>query len=857
MTPQQSIGHYRLTTKLGEGGMGAVYRATDSKLGRDVAIKVLPDVFAKDPDRMARFQREAQVLASLNHPHIATIYGVEDRALVMELVEGETLAERIARGPVPWRDALPLARQIVEALEAAHEKGIVHRDLKPANVKTTPNDDVKVLDFGLAKICETTRLSSDPAASPTMTIEQTGVGILLGTAAYMAPEQARGLAVDKRADVWSFGCLLYELLSGKAAFAGASTTDILAAVVRADPDWSALPKDTPAPIVRLLKRCLEKDRKRRLPEIGVARLEIDDALAASAEATRADAPRAASPQRRGVPAWMAAAVALALAAGWAWQARRAPVEEVWTGTMLGGPAKSFEPRLSPDGQLLAFLAFEEELPQLGVMKPNGGSWTILTHDREHGYVTSVSWAPDGSKIYFDRMTNHPMGVYAVPPLGGEPRLLLENASGPEALPDGSLLVQKLTEKGDQQAFHYWPESGKLEALPVFLPESDTTSMLRAFPDGGDLVFYGMSEQERSRAPRMLVYNMASRQVRELSAGLKIAAWSPLDVAPDGKSAYLTTQERDSMHLLEIPRESGGKPRVVTSFPASARPLAVDAARDGSLYTDLYQTRTAAVRLNLAGGAEEEVEINSMNLAVAPGGDVLVSQPGGGNQRLVLLHAGSAPRVLVESNENASVPATIFGGNVAFQIGTGDAQRIALASLRDGHLVRRFAARSDAGMSASPDGGTLYYSFGGGIWAQPVAGGDPRRITDGVDVTLDPAGKFLYIKRITDGVVGLARMPAGGGAVEEVPVPAGYHIADTSLSPAAVDGRGRILVTVVLDHSFYYHTAILDPALKSFTLVPHADGDLARAGWASDGRIVALGERYAFSLWHYQRTGGSK
>jgi hypothetical protein len=263
-------------------------------------------------------------------------------------------------------------------------------------------------------------------------------------------------------------------------------------------------------------------------------------------------------------------------------------------------------------------------------------------------------------------------------------------------------------------------------------------------------------------------------------------------------------------------------------------------------------------LNLAGGAEDEVEINSSNMAVAPGGDVLVSQPGGGKQRLVLLHPGSAPRVLVESNEDAGVPATIFGGNVAFVTGTGDAQRIALASVRDGHVVRRFAARSDGGMSASPDGSTLYYSFSGGIWAQPVAGGDPRRITDGLDVTLDPAGKYLYIRRIADGEMGLARMPAGGGAAEEVPVPAGYHIADTMLSPAAVDARGRILVTVISDHSFYYHTAILDPALKSFSLAPHAiDGDFARAGWASDGRIVALGERYLFSLWHYQRLGGRK
>jgi len=377
--------------------------------------------------------------------------------------------------------------------------------------------------------------------------------------------------------------------------------------------------------------------------------------------------------------------------------------------------------------------------------------------------------------------------------------------------------------------------------------------LRAFPDGKDLVFLGMSEKERSRAPRILVINMASHQVRELSSGLNVPHWAPLNVAPDGKSVYLCSQDGDSLRLLQIPREAGGKAVTVMWFPKSARPLAIDAAPDGSLYMDLYQAPTVALRFAPAGGAAEEFETAVSDLSVAPGGDVLEAQPSAGKQRLVLLHPGSDARVLVESNEDAGVPATIFGGNIAFVLGDGDAQRIALASLRDGHLIRRFSTRSDGGLSASPDGNTLYYSFSGGIWAQPVAGGEPRRITDGIDVTLDPAGRYLYIKRVANGVMSLARMPTTGGAAEEVPIPAGYHIADTPLSPAAVDARGRVLVTVVLDHSFYYHIAIWDPALKAFTLAPRViDGDSARAGWSSDGRIVALGERYLFSLWHYRR-----
>src|SRR5215831_14272009 len=231
MSPQQSIAHFRIVSKLGEGGMGVVYRATDTKLNRDVAIKVLPDSFAADLDRLTRFTREAQVLASLNHPNIAAIYGVEDRALVLELVDGPTLAGRIAAGPIPVDEALPIARQIAEGLEYAHEKGIIHRDLKPANVKITPEGRVKVLDFGLAKAMASEAAAGRPEASPTLTMRSTVAGVILGTAAYMSPEQARGQEADKRADIWSFGVLVYEMLTGRKIFDAPTISDSLAAVL--------------------------------------------------------------------------------------------------------------------------------------------------------------------------------------------------------------------------------------------------------------------------------------------------------------------------------------------------------------------------------------------------------------------------------------------------------------------------------------------------------------------------------------------------------------------------------------------------------------------------------------------------
>src|SRR5580658_9844557 len=269
------LGTYEILAPIGAGGMGEVDRARDTKLKREVALKVLPDSFAGDPERMTRFQREAEMLASLNHPNIAQIYGVEDRAIVMELVEGATLSS-----PLPVETALNYARQMAEALEYAHEHGVIHRDLKPANIKVTPDGTVKLLDFGLAKAIEGPTASADnPEHSPTLTLGATRVGVILGTAAYMSPEQANGKTADRRSDIWGFGAVLYEMLSGKRAFAGESVSDTLATVLKLDPDWTALPAETPASIRRLIQRCLTKDRKQRLQAIGEARIALESPVA--------------------------------------------------------------------------------------------------------------------------------------------------------------------------------------------------------------------------------------------------------------------------------------------------------------------------------------------------------------------------------------------------------------------------------------------------------------------------------------------------------------------------------------------------------------------------------------------------
>ncbi len=411
----QTIAHYQVTAKVGAGGMGEVYRATDTKLGREAAIKVLPGAFAQDAQRMARFQREAQVLASLNHPHIAAIYGLEEsgatRALAMELVEGPTLGERIAGRALPLDEALPIAQQIAEALEYAHERGIIHRDLKPANIKLTRDGQVKILDFGLAKALADESSVTDISNSPTLSMAATKAGMILGTAAYMSPEQAKGKTVDRRADVWSFGCVLFEMLAGQQVFGGGETvTDTLAAVVRAEPEWNLLPASVPATIRRLLRRCLEKDPRQRLQAIGEARIAIAEAIASpggDAEISAAGAAAAMAPAWKRMLPWAVAGVAALIAVGAAWKATSRPqteapvvrrfVVEMPRGQVVYGPQPGLA--ISPNGTHVAYLA----------SRTNGLGWQLYLRAMDRVEAAPLgsdddgglpSFSPDGQWVAY-------------------------------------------------------------------------------------------------------------------------------------------------------------------------------------------------------------------------------------------------------------------------------------------------------------------------------------------------------------------------------------------------------------------------------------------------------------------------
>ena len=504
------LGSYEILSALGAGGMGEVYRARDTQLDRDVAIKLLPEAFADDPDRLARFQREAKVLASLNHPHIAAIYGLEDadgvKAIVMELVEGEDLAQRLRRGAIPLDEALPIARQIAEALEGAHEQGIIHRDLKPANIKVRPDGAVKVLDFGLAKALEPAAGSSVDLAAPTITSPAiTRMGIILGTAAYMSPEQVKGRQADKRSDVWAFGAVLYEMLSGRRAFKGDDTSDTLAAVLREAIDWTALPASTPTPLRHLMARCLERDVRRRLRDIGEARIALENpAAAAMGDAGSVIALAPPRPLwRRGLPFAVTTLLASALggAAVWTMRPSTAPAVVRFTlalpdGQNFTSPGRSMV-AISPDGTKIAYVAdFRLYLRSLGDLeaKPLHGTDFGETDGKRAGVANPV-FSPDGQFIAFFAATDNTLkkvpvsggaavtlcpatnvfglswgdtgivfgqgivagqgapGILRVSPNGGAPETLIrvqsdEVVHGPEILPDGHSVLMTVTTGND-------------------------------------------------------------------------------------------------------------------------------------------------------------------------------------------------------------------------------------------------------------------------------------------------------------------------------------------------------------------------------------------------------------------------
>ena len=600
----RQFGPYHIVSPLGAGGMGEVYRAHDSKLGRDVAIKTLPQEFARDPDRLSRLRREARTLASLNHPNIAAIYGLEESEeadyLVLELVEGETL-----RGPLPVQTALDRACQVAAALEAAHDKGIIHRDLKPANVKVTPQGRVKVLDFGLAKAIWGPEGNQDLSQLANATSVESVAGQIVGTPGYMSPEQARGRDVDKRTDIWAFGCLLYELLTGKRAFPGETLQDTITAVLELEPNWQALPAKTPAQVRELLRQCLQKDVGRRLCNIADGRRTIEKA-------------------QRGWNRWRVAAIAAAalamLAIGanlWlrgASARRSAPVTSPSEYIQLTNFTDSVvAPSLSPDGRMVTFKRGEDAFfstGQIYVMALPNGEPVRLTNDVDRKYAPV--FAPDGSRIaYTDFNVSHgsfAWDTWTVPVIGGQPTRLLPNASALTWVSGQQVLFSEI-KAGVQTGIVSTTES-RANRREIYFPanEDDMAHYSYASPDRRWVLVVEMDQTHAFHQPCRLVPFDGSAAGRQVGprATCTSAAWSP-----DGKWMYFGETVGRSSHLWRQ-KFPDGAPEQITFGPSGEEGIAL--APDGRSLVTSVGTRRSALWIHDAGG---ERAISSEGYAVAP------------------------------------------------------------------------------------------------------------------------------------------------------------------------------------------------------------------------------------------------
>jgi eukaryotic-like serine/threonine-protein kinase len=605
LSPGVRLGPYEILDAIGAGGMGEVYRVRDSKLGRDVAVKVLPELFSCDAQRMARFEREAKVLASLSHPNIATVYGLEDsggtRALVMELVEGPTLADRIRSGAIGPDEALPIAKQIADAMEYAHERGIIHRDLKPSNVKITCDGHVKVLDFGLAKALTGEVSSSGTDASPTLSAMATGAGFLLGTAAYMSPEQAKGKATDRRADIWSFGVVLYEMLSGKRLFGGETTSDTLAEVLKAEPDWSQLPTSTTVVIRNLVQRCLKKDPRQRLQAIGDARITLEETIAGVPEESAFPA-GVRSGWLRALPWAIATGLAIVVAMlAWSYLrltgipsqtivAQVAPPENA--SFLIAGLAGD-APVLSPDGKRLAFAAVDKDSKQFlwvrslnaAAAQPLAGTddasmpfWSpdsryigFVAHGRLNRIDASggpplalcdvplgrgATWSTQGTVLFSPTVASP---LFRVPASGGSPQPVTKLAAGqiahrwPQFLPDNQHFLFYLWSSVANESGTYAASLDGSEPKPIIRGDS-----VALYAPPGFLLYLQngtlIAQHFDATALRLIGDAMPLAEHAGLNAQKRHALFS---VSEDGLLAYLPANQAASNQLLWFDR-SGKK-----------------------------------------------------------------------------------------------------------------------------------------------------------------------------------------------------------------------------------------------------------------------------------------------------------
>jgi eukaryotic-like serine/threonine-protein kinase len=839
---------YRIDRELGQGGMATVYLAHDLRHERKVAIKVLrPDLAAVIGAE--RFVREIRTIAALQHPHILGLIDsgeVQGTAYyVMPFIEGESLRDRLTREKqLPVADAVRIATEVASALDYAHRHGVIHRDIKPENI-LLHDGQALVADFGIA-------LALTSAGGTRMT----ETGMSLGTPHYMSPEQAMGeREITARSDVYALGAVTYEMLSGEPPFTGPTAQAIVAKVMTDEPRPLTIHRKTVPPHVE--GAVLTALAKLPADRFDTAK-QFAEALTTPGPVRTVALPAAARPKRR--TQWLAVAgVALGVAGGYAaarsGNAPRIEPAPTYVGERVGGPRIAMSPQVSPDGRTMAFAAMEGSQTQVAVLNPESGDWKILTHDTSRGLAQDLAWAPDGNRIYYERFSEVPRGVYSISPLGSDDRLVLPDAASPAPLANGAVLVWRFVAGGTGRArlLRYWPETGKLDSFAAYASQQPGSRLGEVFPGDNEVVFMGGTGPFVG-ADTLLALDIGTGKTRVLSSTIGRDGHTAVVAAPDGHAALVVEVVGDEFRVVSVPRDGSDRHTVLLSTTSYSPAMSV--GPDGSIFLDQSSRPVELIRYAPGTARLQRTPVPQTFSAGAfplPDGRVLALQRSGGGSSIAAFAEDQSPTAFVATRGHSFFPVASLGRDrTIMRVSDSSARTLVAAYNANGQIAARLPGFNSPVFAGSADGTTIFFADSGAIWSMPIGGGPRRRLAEGGAVAPDPNGRYVVTQVVRGDGVHLLHVPLDGTAPHEIQVRGDMPIAPVTLAPNAVAPDGRILVEVVSRASWFWPAAILDPKTGRLAIIPPGLAyDMTLAGWDAQGRVVTVALGLESSLWRFR------